>query len=74
VVIVNFWTELISQLVSAIMSIADASNLRNRVYQLKEEHELMWTCLDDIARMNPEHKAGQMAKRTLEQIDQGYGR
>ena len=45
------------------MSIADASNLRNRVYSL-----------DDIARIHKNHPSGVMAKRTLDQIENKYGR
>ena len=56
------------------MSIYDASNLRNRVYSIQHEHELMWTALDDIARMYKDHPSSDMAKRTLEQIENKYGR
>jgi hypothetical protein len=59
---------------SGIMSIIDASNLRNRVYSIKTEHELMWTALDDIARMHKDHTSGKMAQRTLDQIESKYGR
>ena len=56
------------------MSILDASNLRNRMYYMQEEHELMWTALDDIARMHKDHPSGEMAKRTLENVNARYGR
>ena len=56
------------------MSIMDASNLRNRVYSIENEHELMWTALDDIARMYKDHPSGDMAQRTLQQIEKKYGR
>lgn len=59
---------------AGIMSIYDASNLRNRVYSIQHEHELMWTALDDIARMYKDHPSSDMAKRTLEQIENKYGR
>ena len=56
------------------MSIIDASNLRNRLYEIKDEHELMWTALDDIARMHSNHASGKYAKDTLKQIKNKYGK
>ena len=34
---------LIPKLITAIMSILDAANLRNKMYIMKDEHERMWT-------------------------------
>ena len=68
------YTRFLVKLVAGIMSIYDASNLRNRVYSIQYEHELMWTALDDIARMYKDHPSSDMAKRTLEQIENKYGR
>jgi hypothetical protein len=68
------WVRVIIRIVTAIMSIADSTNLRNRVYELKEEHEVMWTALDDISRMHKDHPAGDYAKDTLEKIKHKYGR
>jgi hypothetical protein len=65
---------LLARLISGVMSIADASNLRNRVYSMKNEHEVMWTALDDIARIHKDHPSGKMARRTLDQIESKYGR
>ena len=56
------------------MSIVDSANLRNRLYEIKDEHELMWTALDDIARMHSEHASGKYAKDTLKQIKNKYGK
>jgi hypothetical protein len=52
----------------------DASRLRDKVYQQQHEHELMWTALDDIARMHPDHPSGKMAKKTLDEVTTRYGR
>jgi len=71
---VNFWSLLIARVISGVMSILDASNLRNRVYDLQDEHELMWTALDDIKRMYPDHGSAEFARRTLEKIKRTYGR
>lgn len=70
----EFWARVIPRLVSGIMSIIDASNLRNRVYDLANEHEIMWTALDDIARMHKDHPSGEFAKNSLTQIKKTYGR
>lgn len=56
------------------MSIADASNLRNRVHSIEHEHELMWTALDDIKRMYRDHPSSEMARGTLDKITKKYGR
>lgn len=64
----------IPRIVAGIISIIDASNLRNRVHQIQDEHELMWTALDDIARMHKDHPSGFHAKKTLENVNSRYGR
>jgi hypothetical protein len=70
----DFLARLLPRLITGIISIVDASNLRNRVAEVQEEHELMWTALDDIARMHADHSAGRMARRTLDRITTRYGR
>lgn len=62
------------RIIAGIASIIDASNLRNRVYSIQTEHELMWTALDDIARMYKDHPSSVIAKRTLDKIESTYGR
>lgn len=64
------WGRLIAKLVSMIMSWADAGNLRNRVYELQEEVELMETALDDIRRMDPEGRIGWLADNCLNTVRQ----
>lgn len=70
----EFLWKWIPRIISGAMSLMDASNLRNRVYEIQNEHELMWTALDDIARMHKDHPSGEMAKRTLENVNARYGR
>lgn len=70
----EFWAKILGRTISGVLSILDATNLRNRVYQIEDEHELMWTSLDDIARIHKDHPAGEMAKRTLKNIQTTYGR
>lgn len=70
----EIWARLLAKLITSVISIVDASNLRNRLYEIKDEHELMWTALDDIARMHPDSQAGKYAKETLKNIKTKYGR
>jgi hypothetical protein len=63
------WSALVAKFISMLMSWADASNLRNRLYKLEEENEIMRTALDDIRRMDVEGRIGWLAKRTLDQIE-----
>lgn len=59
---------------AAALSWWDSANLRNRLYALKEEHEIMWTSLDDISRMDKDGKMGQHAKETLKRIVDIYNK
>lgn len=70
----EFWAKVIALAITRIMSILDASSLRDRMYELKNEHEIMWTALDDIARMYPDSPAGKYAKRILTKVPTQYGR
>lgn len=63
------WSYIIARLVSAIGSWLDSSNLRNRVYRLREENEIMRTALEDIQRMDSEGRMGWHAKQTLDRLD-----
>lgn len=68
------WVRILIKVITGVMSIVDASNLRTRLYEVKDEHEVMWTALDDIARMHPDSPAGKYAKETLKNIKHTYGR
>ena len=63
------WGLLFARLIGAIGSWIDASNLRNRVYALKDENEILRTALDDIQRMDPEGRVGWHAERTLDSLN-----
>jgi hypothetical protein len=63
------WSWLIARFISAVGSWIDASNLRNRVYKLQEENEIMRTALEDIQRMDAEGRMGWHAKRIIDIID-----
>ena len=62
------WSYLIARLVSAIGSWIDSSNLRNRVYKMAEEAEIMMTALEDIERMSKEDNIKRYARRAIESV------
>ena len=59
------WSWLIARLISAVGSWVDASNLRNRVYKMAEESEIMMTALEDIERMSHEEHIKQYARKAI---------
>jgi hypothetical protein len=63
------WGLLLARLIGAIGSWIDASNLRNRVFELKDENEILRTALEDIQRMDPEGRLGWHAKRTMDRLN-----
>ena len=62
------WSYLIARFISAIGSWLDASNLRNRVYKMQEEAEIMMTALEDIARMDRDGRMGKFAQRAIDTV------
>ena len=62
------WSWLIARLVSAIGSWIDSSNLRNRVYKMAEESEIMMTALEDIERMSREENIKQYARKAINTV------
>ena len=60
------WSYFIARLVSAIGSWIDSSNLRNRVYKMAEESEIMMTALEDIERMSKEEHIKKYARKAIE--------
>jgi hypothetical protein len=62
------WSWLIARLVSAVGSWIDASNLRNRVYKMAEESEIMMTALEDIERMSHEENIKQYARKAIDTV------
>lgn len=63
------WGLLLARLFGTVMSWLQATNLRNQMYMLKEENEIMRTALDDIVRMDPEGHTGWYAQMTLDSLD-----
>lgn len=63
------WGALIAKFISMVMSWMDASNLRNRVYTLEQQNELMRVALEDIQRMDREGRVGWYAKSVIDRVD-----
>ena len=68
----EFWARLLARAIVMAMSIAEAGNLRNRLFETNNEHEIMWTALDDIARMYKDTPAGSYASKVLAKIPNRY--
>jgi hypothetical protein len=62
------WSYLVARLVSAIGSWIDSSNLRNRVYKMAEEAEIMMTALEDIERMDQGGKISRYARQAIDTV------
>mgnify|MGYP003336349849 CR=1 FL=1 len=69
----EIWALIIAKGISAIMSWIDAANLRNRVYTLTEQREILLTALDDVARVDADQLGGKIAKRTLDLMEKEHG-
>jgi hypothetical protein len=63
------WSYLVAKFISTVASWLDAGNLRNRVYKLQEENEIMRVALEDIQRMDAEGRMGWHAKRTIDHLE-----
>jgi predicted KAP-like P-loop ATPase len=63
------WGLLLARLLGTIMSWLQATNLRNQMYILKDENEILRTALDDIQRMDNGGRISKYAKLTLDKLD-----
>jgi hypothetical protein len=62
------WSYVIARLIGAVGSWIDSSNLRNRVYRMAEEAEIMHTALEDIERMSREDNIKQYARKAIDTV------
>lgn len=62
------WSIIVGKILTTVMSWADAGNLRNRVYKMAEEAEIMMTALEDIERMSKEEHIKKYAHKVIETI------
>ena len=66
----ELFTKILSKLISIILS--QSKTLREQYFEIKEEHEILWTALDDISRMDKEGKMGNYAKKVLDKLPNRY--
>ena len=59
------WGIVIGKILTTVMSWADAGNLRNRMYKMAEESEIIMTALEDIERMSKEENIKQYARKAI---------
>ena len=62
------WSWFVARSVSAVGSWIDSSNLRNKVYRMAEEAEIMHTALEDIERMSTEANIKQYARKAIDTV------
>jgi hypothetical protein len=62
------WSIIFAKVLTTIMSWADAGNLRNRMFLMAEEAEIMMTALEDIERMSKEEHIKKYAHKVIETI------
>lgn len=62
------WAYFIARAVGAVGSWIEASNLRNRVYKMAEEAEIMMTALEDIERMSQEPRIKNYARTAINTV------
>ena len=62
------WGAIAGKFVSMLMSWMQAGNLRNRMYLMAEEAEIMMTALEDIERMSSELKIKHYARTAINTV------
>ena len=62
------WGAIAGRFVSMVMSWMQAGNLRNRMYLMAEEAEIMMTALEDIERMSTEAKIKHYARTAINTV------
>ena len=62
------WSIVIGKILTTVMSWLDAGNLRNRMYKMAEELEIIMTALEDIERMSKEENIKQYARKAINTV------
>lgn len=62
------WSVIIGKILTTVMSWVDAGNLRNRVYKMAEESEILMTALEDVERMSQEENIKQYARKAIDTV------
>ena len=62
------WSIIVGKILTTVMSWADAGNLRNKMYKMAEEAEIIMTALEDIERMSKEENIKQYARKVINTV------
>ena len=62
------WSMVLGKILTTVMSWLDAGNLRNRVYKMAEESEILMTALEDVERMSREDNIKQYARKAIDTV------
>ena len=62
------WSIIIGKILTTVMSLLDAGNLRNKMFKQAEEAEIMMTALEDIERMSKEENIKRYARSAIETV------
>ena len=62
------WSYFAAKIFTTVASWIDAGNLRNRVYKMAEEAEIMMTALEDIERMSQEERIKRYARNAIDTV------
>ena len=62
------WSYFVAKIFTTVASWLDAGNLRNRVYKMAEESEILMTALEDIERMSTEDKIKKYARNAINAV------
>ena len=62
------WSMILGKILTTVMSWVDAGYLRNRVYKMAEEAEIIMTALEDIERMSGEENIKRYARTAINTV------
>lgn len=62
------WSYFAAKIFTTVASWIDSGNLRNRVYKMAEEAEIMMTALEDIERMSKEDNIKRYARTAINTV------
>ena len=62
------WSYIAAKIFTMVASWIDAGNLRNCMYKMAEEAEIMMTALEDIERMSREENIKRYARKAIDTV------
>lgn len=62
------WGIILGKILTTVMSWVDAGNLRNRMFLMAEESEILMTALEDIERMSQEENIKRYARGVIKTV------